>query len=342
MPFAQWPAMDREAWVAAVTSGDILDECGRAAHWSSRTRQKRIESYGRWLTYLALRGILDKSNRPEDRVRRDTVATFIDELSRARAPYTVLCRIEDLYSVMRAFAPDRDWIWLRRAANRLRARITRGRDKEHRVRPSKDLYALGVRLMREAEACDPLPPLERAVRYRDGLMIALLAARPLRVSNFACMLLGKNLVATTDGYWLRFEASECKNRRPIDVPMPVELTPFLERYLERHRPVLSRGGESHRLWVAKTGSAMTRGSIYGRIVDLTRRAFGEAVNPHLFRDCAATSVAIDDPDHVRIAATLLGHPDLRPRGHAQDPGREVLPRRLRAQRRRRKASISRW
>ena len=28
--------------------------------------------------------------------------------------------------------------------------------------------------------------------------------------------------------------------------------------------------------------------------------FGHALNPHLFRDCAATSIAIEDPDHVRI------------------------------------------
>jgi integrase/recombinase XerD len=32
-----------------------------------------------------------------------------------------------------------------------------------------------------------------------------------------------------------------------------------------------------------------------------------AINPHLFRDCVATSIAIDDPEHVRIAAQVLGH-----------------------------------
>lgn len=28
---------------------------------------------------------------------------------------------------------------------------------------------------------------------------------------------------------------------------------------------------------------------------------------HLFRDCAATSIALEDPEHVRIAAQILGH-----------------------------------
>jgi integrase len=31
------------------------------------------------------------------------------------------------------------------------------------------------------------------------------------------------------------------------------------------------------------------------------------MNPHLFRDAAATTLAIHDPQHVRIAAPLLGH-----------------------------------
>jgi integrase len=34
---------------------------------------------------------------------------------------------------------------------------------------------------------------------------------------------------------------------------------------------------------------------------------GQPINPHLFRDCAATSVAIDDPAHIGIASRLLGH-----------------------------------
>jgi integrase len=52
---------------------------------------------------------------------------------------------------------------------------------------------------------------------------------------------------------------------------------------------------------------MTQPAIYDRIVKVTRAELGRSVNPHLFRDCVATSIAIDDPDHVRIVAPLLGH-----------------------------------
>ena len=52
---------------------------------------------------------------------------------------------------------------------------------------------------------------------------------------------------------------------------------------------------------------MTEMAIYDRIRARTQRAFGTPINPHLFRDAAATTLAIADPAHVRVAAALLGH-----------------------------------
>ena len=40
---------------------------------------------------------------------------------------------------------------------------------------------------------------------------------------------------------------------------------------------------------------------------LYRNEFGTAVWPHLFRDCLLTSLAVDQPELMRISATLLGH-----------------------------------
>jgi integrase/recombinase XerD len=52
---------------------------------------------------------------------------------------------------------------------------------------------------------------------------------------------------------------------------------------------------------------MTKMAIYDVITSRTAEAFGKPINPHLFRDCAATSIAIDDPEHVRTASQILGH-----------------------------------
>jgi integrase/recombinase XerD len=52
-------------------------------------------------------------------------------------------------------------------------------------------------------------------------------------------------------------------------------------------------------------------TIYGRIIALTKARFGHAVNPHLFGDSAATSVATEDPSHVYIVKNVLGHSTLK-------------------------------
>ena len=59
------------------------------------------------------------------------------------------------------------------------------------------------------------------------------------------------------------------------------------------------------------GSIMTEIAIYFRIMKLTRAKFGHVVNMHLFRDCAATSIATEDPGHVLITKSVLDHATLR-------------------------------
>lgn len=52
---------------------------------------------------------------------------------------------------------------------------------------------------------------------------------------------------------------------------------------------------------------MANMTIYGRVKQITEQAFGEALCPHDFRHVAATTMATHDPEHIRIAAPLLGH-----------------------------------
>jgi integrase/recombinase XerD len=91
------------------------------------------------------------------------------------------------------------------------------------------------------------------------------------------------------------------------------LVPPLETYLTHYRPVLAamQGRWSRpsagALWLSTDGSPMTKMAIYDRVVGRTQEAFGHPINPHLFRDCAATSIAVDDPVHIGIATRLLGH-----------------------------------
>ena len=86
--------------------------------------------------------------------------------------------------------------------------------------------------------------------------------------------------------------------------------PALEAYLASWRPRLARAGRSagcSALWLGNRGRGLSASRPTAQIVAHTRAAFGQPVNPHLFRDAAATTIALDRPEQVRLAAPLLGH-----------------------------------
>jgi integrase/recombinase XerD len=67
------------------------------------------------------------------------------------------------------------------------------------------------------------------------------------------------------------------------------------------------GAPSDALWLSMYGPPMTDNGIYDCVVARTSEGLGQPINPHLFRDCAVTSLAIDDPGNIGIASCLLGH-----------------------------------
>ena len=158
-----------------------------------------------------------------------------------------------------------------------------------------------------------LTQLRAAIVFRDGLIIALLALRPLRRRNLSELTLGRDLLRTGEGWTILLPSSATKTHATLEYDWPDLLHAALETYLAVHRPILmARRGRWHetvrdRLWVSSDGSPFTAMGIYDRIIRLTRAAFGRSINPHLFRDAAATTAAIHDPVHVRAAAALLGH-----------------------------------
>jgi integrase len=107
----------------------------------------------------------------------------------------------------------------------------------------------------------------------------------------------------------------------LEFTVPQALHAPLDRYLRHWRPLLLAIGRrrnpdgrgqaaGERLWVTRDGTAVSVGAQQKALAQRTRARFGRVVNVHLFRDCAATSIAAEDPDHVRLAAQLLGHASL--------------------------------
>ena len=216
---------------------------------------------------------------------------------------------------MRAMASDRDWTWILRAANRLRAVAVPVRQKRTRMQELQALAELGIRLMRQAEATNDSFEVRRAALYRDGLIIALMAHRPLRLRSFSAITLGQHLTQRETKWWLCFAATDMKTKQAMEMAFPLALVSHLKRYLDYHRPLLSEVRSRPRslrpatsaLWIATGGTMMCAAAIGAQIGKHTAAAFGAPINPHLFRDCAATSIAIQDPEHVRTIIPILGH-----------------------------------
>ncbi len=231
MPMAEWPAQDRTAWEAAIRLGDPIEGIGPAAHWRDGTRRKVTSSYGRWLTFLSMQNFLDIMMEPQERVTPEHLRTYVTELQDQLSPATVASRITDLRETLRVMGPEHPVPLLEHVHRVLLAQARPFRDKRTRLVASSTLFETGLRLMDEAEKM-PAPRDDwRACRYRDGLMVAILAARAPRRRNLHNIRLGQNLQRIGARYVLSFAGAETKNHRPLEGPLPSCLTPRIDRYL---------------------------------------------------------------------------------------------------------------
>ena len=145
-----------------------------------------------------------------------------------------------------------------------------------------------------------------AFQYRDGLIIALRALIPMRSRTVVAMRIGIHLVKTGDLWGLDIPAADTKSQRPLDYPIPRELSARIDLYLERFRSRIP-GAERHTApWASNQGRPMCAMAIYDAVRNRTRKAFGFAVNLHRFRHAAASFWSIQDPANVRGVKDLLG------------------------------------
>lgn len=200
LPLSAWPKAHRKAWETALVSKDILDTANPSVEWRPASVTRNAKAYGIWLAWNQSIGIEISESLPQELVKQSAVSAFVADLQSVNASVTVCDRVQALYSVMRILAPPCrgfDWDWLRHGMRRLCARATPTRNKLIRLKSITDIEALGLQLMADADKAAQTGGttiIERALRYRDGLMIALLIHRPLRLSNFAALALGTTLL----------------------------------------------------------------------------------------------------------------------------------------------------
>jgi integrase/recombinase XerD len=326
-----WPLADRCAWEAANEQAAFLAAGGHGATWRPASRRSARGSYARWLGWLTAEGVALDAEAPAARITPERIKAYVGYLQQGRASVTVPSYLGVLYMAVRAMFPGSDWSSLLRLQARMKRLASPSRGKQTRIVPVHQLVQLGLDLtVRAGEILDrhkeiDLPPqrLVAAARdYRDGLMIALLASRPLRSKNMLQIEIGGHLRRSATRATLSFLASETKDKRAYATVWPTQLLPELDRYLSLVRPILIGAHAPYNpaypkrplgaiLWAAQGGTPLSACGLLQAVARHTLPRFGHTITAHLFRDCAATTLANEDPNHVRYAAKLLGHHALR-------------------------------
>jgi integrase/recombinase XerD len=309
LPFNDWPAEDRIRWEWAFKTGDRFDESGPGAHLAETTRRVQRESYGRFLGFISTHHQDLMHLPPDARIDRLLVADYVAWRRTSCGDVTVAIDLDHLRGALKLICPGVDWSWLLTITKRIAAAAPRRHPKYHLV-TSDRLYALGLKLMDgaviDADAAKHMSKAH-AFQYRDGLIIAFLALIPVRSRTLVAMRIGIHLVKTGDLWGLDIPAADTKSQRPLDYPIPRELSARIDLYLERFRSRIP-GAESHTApWASNQGRPMCAMAIYNAVRKRTRKAFGFAVNLHRFRHAAASFWSIRDPANVRGAKDLLGH-----------------------------------
>jgi integrase len=315
-PVAEWPALDRAVWARALEPYDPLDdEVGYAGRWKPGTIGAIENGYGRWLTWLELEGQLDPAVEPGERATEARVRAYLASLEAAGlADYSRALRLQQLGNALKAMNPAMDMRWIQRASSRIHGSARPVREVVGRLRPAQEVERLGLDMMHAADHHPFRTASERAVLYRDGLLVAFLVHRPCRMANLASIDVGGRLHRRGEAWWVAFAADETKGAADLIFPWPEDLTPALERYLAVHRPVLLQGARDpakpvNVLWVALGGRAMGKAAIQTQVRSRTEDQFGKSIFPHAFRHLAATTIATADPANTEDASKMLGHRD---------------------------------
>src|SRR6516225_8224659 len=231
------------AWMAACRSAERLRRGGAASHLKDVTRRDLARRYGYLLDYVERSEGLDRNADAASYVTLDRVDRFVTELRTRIRSVTVYATIYKVRRTAQLLAPGRDFIWLREIEKDL-ALMMQPKSKFDRLVYNHVLLEAGMTLMAEADSSTRRSALARARQFRNGLMVAVLAAHMIRLKNFAALEIGRSFRRINDTWWIVLSASETKEKRADERPVDKCLIRWIDRYLKIHRPALARTDDS--------------------------------------------------------------------------------------------------
>jgi integrase/recombinase XerD len=313
LPFEQWPSSHQRAWLEATREGDILTDGGRAVRWKPQTHKLVARAVGNFLRFGRDRGELQDGQTVAQLLTESTLRDYIAVLRRRLAPRSVVTQLGHLSLAISVMAPEVDRTLIKLAVARLTRTAAPSREKGGRLASPVVLLELGQKLMVDWQVRRAHDPRLNAMDYRDGLMIAFLALCPVRVDNLAHMEIGRHVHFDGEIARVTFAAQEMKGGRSLEFDWPDTLRPALDYYLRQVHPMLYNLPQiGAPLWPSlhRCKRQMGASGIYTRIMQVTAKHLGRSINPHMFRDAAATFIAETTPERALLAAGVLQHRNL--------------------------------
>jgi site-specific recombinase XerD len=312
MPLEAWPEGDRKAWRAACEPAARLMRGGAAGHLRPASREVHERHYGNFLGFLDRNKLLRRNTPCGANVTPKNVEAYLADAKARMSSTTVHVSICCLQRIVRYMNSDLELDWLNEIAKDL-ALVAHPHSKFDRLVLPERLVEAGLALIQEAESSRTMTTLAQASQVRNGLMLAVLGFHPIRRKNFAALEIGRSLVKIRGRWWIVLSATETKEKRADERRVNELLTPFIERYLDKYRPVLLGPGSPHSaLWLSSRHGARLTEKYIERLVGVTTLStVGVKVSPHLFRIAAASGAAIYGGDNPHLGSAVLHHSDPR-------------------------------
>jgi len=291
-----WPYNWLEARHLASFSGCLMRRYS-PARWSPSTAETIDCGLDRWLSYIEFRG---KSEDPllaaADRATLMEYVVFLRDVQH-NAPTTIQSRLSQLRRGLGAYfdvtVPS---LTITHARSR--------RPKFVEDKMSSDAFDLGIKLVDSARK-SAIRMDERAVLFRDGLMIALAGLTGLRSRNLRSMRVGFELLQIDRSHRIFFASSQTKNGRVIELPWPTILNRELREYLSLWRPVLLNGKKCDFVFATRNGRPMASSNVYNRFAHRTGSEWSAKCGPHEFRKIVARTLLASHPGEPTLPADIL-------------------------------------
>jgi site-specific recombinase XerD len=317
--------MDKVLWAKATQTGDFLEADGKAAHWAAPTKLQVQKGYGKWLYFQNLEPdtVSSTPQKPSERISEAALRAYLAWLKKqGLASQTIASRITDLTEALRVMEPEANLDLLRTLCTTLQGQAEPSRNKHARIRAPREIWNACEAFMLEiARSESPLThPI--ASRYRDAMILGVLAHRPLRRRNIASLALGVHLTQDAGKWHCHIPQTETKDRRQIDFTLPQDpgFTACFSYYLQTVRQKLLKHHPIDRdalhtltgpLWASTRGRILTDHALYYAVTRISEELLGKPIYPHLLRDCAASAMSSDAPEYILAASRILGHSSLK-------------------------------